>query len=95
MTSLAERSQQQVLQQSMRRRPSAATRLWRTAKSKPVGSVAGLICILLILVAIFASTKHGLRGLNWQRRFDRSWLNTLGVYRLVGTVRYGTAHASR
>jgi peptide/nickel transport system permease protein len=60
MTSLAERSQQQVLQQSMRRRPSAATRLWRTAKSKPVGSVAGMICILLILVAIFASnlTPH-------------------------------------
>jgi RNA-directed DNA polymerase len=44
-------------------------------------------------MAIFASTKHGLRGLNWQRRFDRSWLDTLGVYRLVGTVRYGTAHA--
>jgi RNA-directed DNA polymerase len=44
-------------------------------------------------MAIFASTKHGLRGLNWQRRFNRSWLDTLGVYRLVGTVRYGTAHA--
>jgi hypothetical protein len=44
-------------------------------------------------MAIFASSKHGLRGLNWQRRFNRSWLDTLGVYRLVGTVRYGTAHA--
>jgi RNA-directed DNA polymerase len=44
-------------------------------------------------MAIFASTKHGLRGRNWQRRFNRSWLDTLGVYRLVGTVRYGTAHA--
>src|SRR4051794_23456998 len=43
--------------------------------------------------AIFASTKHGLRGRNWQRRFNRSWLDALGVYRLVGTVRYGTAHA--
>jgi group II intron reverse transcriptase/maturase len=46
-------------------------------------------------MAIFASTKHGLRGLNWQRRFNRSWLDTLGVHQLVGTVRYGTAHASR
>jgi RNA-directed DNA polymerase len=46
-------------------------------------------------MATFASTKHGLRGLNWQRRFNRSWLDTLGVHQLVGTVRYGTAHASR
>jgi RNA-directed DNA polymerase len=46
-------------------------------------------------MAVFASTKHGLRGPNWQRRFNRSWLDTLGVYQLVGTVRYGTAHASR
>jgi RNA-directed DNA polymerase len=44
-------------------------------------------------LARFASIKHGLRGLNWQRRFNRSWLDALGVYRLVGTVRYGTAHA--
>lgn len=44
-------------------------------------------------LARFASIKHGLRGLNWQRRFDRSWMNALGVHRLVGTVRSGTAHA--
>jgi group II intron reverse transcriptase/maturase len=44
-------------------------------------------------LARFASIKHGLRGLNWQRRFNRSWLDTIGVYYLVGTVRYGTAHA--
>jgi hypothetical protein len=44
-------------------------------------------------LAIFASTKHGLGGRNWQRRFSRSWLRDLGVYRLVGTVRYGAAHA--
>lgn len=46
-------------------------------------------------LAIFASTKHGLRGLNWQRRFNRSWMNALGVYRLDGTVRYTAAHAKR
>ena len=44
-------------------------------------------------LAIFASTKHGLQGRNWQRRFNRSWLRDLGVYQLVGKVRYGAAHA--
>jgi RNA-directed DNA polymerase len=44
-------------------------------------------------LAIFASTKHGLPGRNWQRRFSRSWLRDLGVYQLVGKVRYGAAHA--
>ena len=28
-----------------------------------------------------------------QPRFNYGWLDTLGVYRLIGTVRYGTAHA--
>lgn len=46
-------------------------------------------------LAVFASTKHGLHGLNWQRRFNRDWMNTLKVYRLGGTVRYTTAHARR
>ena len=44
-------------------------------------------------LAIFASTKHGLRGRNWQRRFGRSWMRDLGVYQLTGKVRYGAAHA--
>jgi RNA-directed DNA polymerase len=45
-------------------------------------------------LAILASTKHGLPGRNWQRRFDTAWLQTLGVYRLHGKVRYGApAHA--
>ena len=30
--------------------------LWRTARSKPVGAIACLVCIILILVAIFATT---------------------------------------
>ena len=46
-------------------------------------------------LAIFASTKHGLAGRNWQRRFTWAWCGRLGVYRLHGTVRYGTAHALR
>ena len=45
-------------------------------------------------MVIFASNKHGLRGHRW-RRFDEAWLRGLGVYRLTGTVRYGTAHAWR
>ncbi|CAN5809350.1 group II intron reverse transcriptase/maturase [soil metagenome] len=44
-------------------------------------------------LAMFASTKHGLRGLNWQKRFSRSWMSDLGVYQLGGKVRYRTAHA--
>jgi RNA-directed DNA polymerase len=46
-------------------------------------------------LAIFASTKHGLSGRNWQRRFTWAWSGRLGVYRLSGKVRYGTAHAVR
>lgn len=46
-------------------------------------------------LAIFASTKHGLPGRNWQRRFTTAWLDSLGVYRLHGQVRWGTAHAWR
>ena len=46
-------------------------------------------------LAIFASTKHGLPGRNWQRRFTWAWSGRLGVYRLSGKVRYGTAHALR
>jgi group II intron reverse transcriptase/maturase len=46
-------------------------------------------------LAIFVSTKHGLSGRNWQRRFTWAWCSRLGVYRLSGKVRYGTAHALR
>jgi RNA-directed DNA polymerase len=46
-------------------------------------------------LAILVSNKHGLSGRNWQRRFTTAWLKSLGVYRLTGTVRYGTAHAWR
>ncbi len=42
-------------------------------------------------MARLASRKHGLRGINWQDRFTWSWLGTLGIYRLTGTVRYPTA----
>jgi len=44
-------------------------------------------------LAIFASTKHGLRGRNWATRFSYTWYQGLGVYQLSGKVRYRTAHA--
>jgi group II intron reverse transcriptase/maturase len=45
-------------------------------------------------LATFASNKEGRRGRNWKRRFTSSWIQSLGVYHLSGTVRYyGTAHA--
>jgi len=46
-------------------------------------------------LALFASTKHGRSGRGWAGRYDSAWFQSLGVYRLSGGVRYGTAHASR
>jgi hypothetical protein len=46
-------------------------------------------------LAILASRKHGLAGRNWTTRFTYGWITRLGVYRLTGTVRRATAHASR
>ena len=45
-------------------------------------------------LAALASNKEGRRGRNWKRRFTSSWIKSLGVHHLSGTVRYyGTAHA--
>ncbi|MDH6711407.1 RNA-directed DNA polymerase [Kitasatospora sp. MAA19] len=46
-------------------------------------------------LAIFASRKHGLRGRNWTTRYTYGRITRLGVYRLTGSVRGATAHASR
>jgi group II intron reverse transcriptase/maturase len=46
-------------------------------------------------LAIFASRKHGLAGRNWTTRYTYGWITRLGVYRLTGNVRGGTAHAQR
>ena len=44
-------------------------------------------------MARLASIKHGLRGINWTERFNYDWFQTLGVYRLTGTVGQRGAHA--
>ncbi|MCA1671236.1 MAG: group II intron reverse transcriptase/maturase [Actinobacteria bacterium] len=45
-------------------------------------------------LAILASNKEGRRGRNWKKRFTYSWVRSLGVHRLGGTVRYyRTVHA--
>jgi RNA-directed DNA polymerase len=46
-------------------------------------------------LAILASDKHGRRGRNWASHYNGAWFRRLGVHTLGGTVRYGTAHASR
>jgi RNA-directed DNA polymerase len=46
-------------------------------------------------LAILASIKHGLKGRNWDTRFDYEWCTKLGVDRLTGRVRYTSAYASR
>jgi group II intron reverse transcriptase/maturase len=45
-------------------------------------------------LAILASNKEGRRGRNWKKRFTYSWVQSLGIHQLSGTVRYyRTAHA--
>ena len=44
-------------------------------------------------VARLASIKHGLRGTNWDGRFNYRWLQTLGVHQLTGTIGPRSAHA--
>lgn len=44
-------------------------------------------------MARLASVKYGLSGINWGNRFDYLWLRNLGIYELVGTVRYRPTHA--
>jgi peptide/nickel transport system permease protein len=58
-----------VVMVELRSRPSAAKRLWRTARNKPVGALAGVVCILLILIAVFASqlAPHAVDSANFPR----------------------------
>jgi RNA-directed DNA polymerase len=44
-------------------------------------------------LAIFASRKEGRRGRNWDKRFNYSWKQNLGVHQLGGMVRYRAVHA--
>jgi len=46
-------------------------------------------------LARLASIKHGLSGINWGSRFDYAWAQSLGIYELVGSVRYRPMHARR
>jgi group II intron reverse transcriptase/maturase len=46
-------------------------------------------------MAILASNKYGIHGRHWATRFNSGWFASLGIYRLSGTVRYGSAHARR
>jgi group II intron reverse transcriptase/maturase len=46
-------------------------------------------------LAILASNKHARAGRNWATHYNWAWCSRLGVYRLTGTVRHGTAHAMR
>jgi RNA-directed DNA polymerase len=44
-------------------------------------------------MAMLASDKYGLHGRNWSTRFTYGWMTDLGIYRLGGKVRYGSAAA--
>lgn len=44
----------EILQATSRGRSAALKKLWRLARRNPVGAAAAVVCVLLILVAIFA-----------------------------------------
>jgi RNA-directed DNA polymerase len=46
-------------------------------------------------LARLASMKHGRSHIGWASHCNLEWLQTLGVYRLTGTIRWGSAHATR
>jgi group II intron reverse transcriptase/maturase len=46
-------------------------------------------------LAILAATKHQQSGRRWVADYDWAWFQRLGVHTLGGSVRYGSAHASR
>ena len=52
-------------------------------------------CYVHERMAILASNKYGLSGRNWVIRFNYGWFTSLGVYRMAGTVHYGSAQARR
>jgi peptide/nickel transport system permease protein len=41
--------------EDLRERDSALKSVWRAARRKPVGAIAGIVCVVLVLVAIFAN----------------------------------------
>ena len=46
-------------------------------------------------LAILAANKHQRSGRRWVADYDWAWFQRLGVHTLGGSVRYGSAHASR
>jgi RNA-directed DNA polymerase len=46
-------------------------------------------------LALLASAKHGRTGRNWVTRYNHTWANQLGIYRLGGKVTRWSASASR
>lgn len=50
-------------------------------------------CYVHERLAKLASVKHGISGRNWATWFTFGWLTDLGIYRLIGTVRYWSANA--
>jgi group II intron reverse transcriptase/maturase len=46
-------------------------------------------------LAILAAAKHKRSGRRWATQYNLAWFHRLGVYTLNGSVRYGSANASR
>jgi RNA-directed DNA polymerase len=46
-------------------------------------------------LAILAAAKHKRSGRRWASDYNLAWFHRLGVHTLTGSVRYGSANASR
>jgi RNA-directed DNA polymerase len=46
-------------------------------------------------LAILAAAKHKRSGRRWATEYNLAWFQRLGVHTLTGSVRYGSANASR
>lgn len=79
MASIADR--QAIFPQELRRKPSIATRTTRLVRRKPIGAASGIICILLILVAIFATqlAPHAVDASKFPRLKPPSSAHPLGT----------------
>ena len=70
-----------------RTKRSVPSRLWRTARQKPIGAIAAVICVVLVLVAVFAPWLPNVQEVNAQR-FPRlaspggdHWFGTDNLFR--------------
>jgi len=76
-----EAASQSIPTPDFRARTPATRRLWRTARSKPIGAAAGLVCIMLVLIALFAEqlAPHAVDATTFPRQHAPSLTYPMGT----------------